>query len=70
MLVMFHTFIRVDSIMYNLTQEDESQALVLINKVYHPSEDRDDILQTLKGQVHRKEKTATFWSDIFGPDNL
>jgi len=42
-------FIREDSIMFNLSKEDDEAALRLIDKVYHKDEDRQEILQTLKG---------------------
>lgn len=44
-------FIKEDSIMFNLSKDDEEGAKRLIDKVYHKDEDRDEILQALKGQV-------------------
>ena len=51
MLFNMCVFIREDSIMFNLSKDDEEGAKRLIDKVYHKAEDRDEILKTLKGQV-------------------
>lgn len=51
MLFSMFVFIKEDSIMFNLSKEDDEGALRLIDKVYHPSEDRNEILATLKKQV-------------------
>ena len=37
--------------MFSLSKEDDAAALRLIDKVYDSSEDRNEILQTLKSQV-------------------
>lgn len=44
-------FIQDDSIMFNLSKDDDESAMRLIEKVYHHSENRKEILKTLKGQV-------------------
>ena len=51
MLFSMFAFIKDDSIMFNLSQDDEQGALRLIDKVYDKSENRDEILKTLKRQV-------------------
>lgn len=48
MLLSMYFFIGDDSIMFNLSKDDDAAALRLIDKVYDKSEDRDEILQTLK----------------------
>lgn len=48
MLVNFVLFIKEDSIMFNLSAENEEEALILIDKVYHAEEDRQEILAALK----------------------
>ena len=49
-LIMFTIFIRKDSIMHNLNKANMNQAdaMILINKVYHSCEDRDELLYALK----------------------
>lgn len=54
MLFNMFVFIKEDSIMFSLSKDDEESAKRLIDKVYHKDEDRDEILQTLKGQVQKK----------------
>ena len=49
MLFNMFVFIREDSIMFNLSKEDDEGAMRLIDKVYHKDEDREEILKTLKG---------------------
>jgi hypothetical protein len=51
MLFNMLVFIKEDSIMFNLSKDDDESALRLIDKVYHKDEDRNEILQALKGQV-------------------
>lgn len=51
MLFNFSIFIKEDSIMFNLSKDDEESALRLIDKLYHKDEDRNEILEALKAQV-------------------
>lgn len=44
MLFSMYFFIQDDSIMFNLSKDDEESALRLIEKIYHPSESRSRIL--------------------------
>lgn len=77
MLFSFFTFVKTDSILFCLRNGDEEQALQLIDKVYHADEDRNDILEQLKREVHKKEKVAeqqdnavdseSYWDKPFGP---
>ena len=68
MLFIFIVFIKEDSIMFNLSQDNDSKALVLIDKIYHKSEDRNVILEALKSQVQKKEKISiSFFEGVFGP---
>jgi MFS family permease len=48
MLLNFVIFIKEDSIMFNLSEDNEAEALILIDKVYHAQEDRQEILAALK----------------------
>ena len=48
MLINFSLFIKEDSIMFNLGQGNDKEALLLIDKVYHKDEDREFILTALK----------------------
>jgi hypothetical protein len=50
MLLSFLILIKEDSIMYNISKGKYQEALNLIDKVYHPSEDREQILESLKSQ--------------------
>ena len=54
MLFNMLVFIKEDSIMFNLSKDDDESAMRLIDKVYHKDEDRDEILQALKAQVQKK----------------
>jgi len=56
MLFNFTLFIKEDSIMFNLSQDKDQEALVLIDKIYHKDEDRQWILAALKNQVQVKPK--------------
>ena len=44
MLFSMFTFIKDDSIMFNLSKDDDESALRLIDKIYDKSEDRNEIL--------------------------
>jgi len=57
MLLSFLLFIGDDSIMFNLSQDEDEAALRLIKKVYHPDEDSEAILFNLKLQCHKKATT-------------
>ena len=58
MLIVFFCCIKTDSIMFNLSQGDEQKALELIDRVYDTkSEDRQEILNSLKSQVKVKSKS-------------
>ena len=48
MLFNFSVFIKKDSIMFNLSQDNDNEALYLIDKIYDKSEDRQFILSALK----------------------
>jgi hypothetical protein len=48
MLLGFLLFVKEDSIMFNLSEGKEAEALVLIKKVYSSEEDPHEILETLK----------------------
>lgn len=48
MLLNFIFFIKEEPIMYSLSKEDDTKALVLINKIYHADEDHEAILRLLK----------------------
>lgn len=62
MLFNFTVFIKEDSIMFNLSQDNDQEALVLIDKIYHQDEDRQWILAALKNQVQRKPRNKlTYW---------
>lgn len=68
MLINFFCFIREDSIMFNLSQGRDERAMVLIEKLYHPEEDRQRILRILKKQVHKKPASnLTYFEGLFGP---
>ena len=68
MLFIFVIFIQEDSIMFNLSQDNDQKAIILIDRIYSKCENRDLILQTLKSQVQKKEKTSTpFFEGVFGP---
>jgi len=54
MLVSFLYFIRCEPIMFSLSHGDEDHAFELIDKVYCDSEDKQQILEVLKDQCHRK----------------
>lgn len=71
MLLNFVLFINEDSIMFNLSEENEEQALILIDKVYHAQEDRQEILAALKNQVKKKSKSElSYWESLFGEKYL
>ena len=53
MLMNMTCFIKEDSIMFNLSQNKEAEAMRLIDKLYDKSEDRQEILYTLKKQVKK-----------------
>lgn len=59
----FCFFIKADSIMFNLSNDNEEEAMVMIERIYHASEDREDILAKLKKQCKKKESksNAGFW---------
>ena len=40
--------------MFNLSINQDENALKLIKKVYHPSENYESVLKTLKGQVLKR----------------
>ena len=73
MLTVFFLFIRTNSIMFNLSKKDEEhdgEALKLIDRVYDSSEDRQEILAVLKGQVKEKPKSnAPYCESLFGKKN-
>lgn len=48
MLLSFQIFIKSEPIMFSLRSNNEEEALVLIDKVYDQSEDRQVILEKLK----------------------
>ena len=58
MITCFTLLIQEDSIMFNLSQGNDAQALNLIKKVYHASENFDNILSTLKIQVQSKQQSS------------
>ena len=71
MLSSFLSFINEDSIMFNLSIDNEDEAMVLIKKVYS-SEDQnyDEILQSLKDQCFKKSADTTSWKEaICGSKN-
>lgn len=49
MLFNMLVFIKDDSIMFSLSKDDDEAAKRLIDKVYHQDEDREEILEALKG---------------------
>lgn len=51
MLMSFYSFIKQDPIMFCLSQDRDDDAMELIEKVYHDSEDKSKILEMLKQQV-------------------
>ena len=60
-------FIKDDSIMFNLSKDDDESALRLIDKIYDQSEDRKEILQTLKQQVQKKSTSSIPYKEaVFG----
>lgn len=70
MLSVFAVFIKTDSIMFNLSVKDEEEALKLIDRVYHKSEDRMEILRVLKTQVYEKPKSnVPYCEQLFGRKN-
>lgn len=71
MLFNFLVFIRAESIMYSLRQGNDAEALILIKKVYHSSEDPQAILRTLKSQCHQQqEQKVPYWESLTGPKYL
>jgi predicted transcriptional regulator with HTH domain len=53
--------------MFNLSCDKEEEALVLIKKIYHPSEDYKAILADLKLQVQKKpSQKLGFIDGLFG----
>lgn len=48
MLFVFVFFIKGESIMSSLRQKNDDEAMILIEKVYHSSENYQAILHTLK----------------------
>lgn len=48
MLINFALFIQEDSIMFNLSENRDDDAIKLIKKVYSPEEDPQEILFNLK----------------------
>ena len=67
MLSSFLFFINDDSIMYNLSLDREEEALRLIKKIYHPSENHEEILKTLKGQCFKRTENVEPWcTAVFG----
>jgi len=48
MLFVFVFFINAESIMFSLRQQNDNEAMILIKKVYHSSEDHQEIMETLK----------------------
>ena len=70
MLVNFFLFIKEDSIMFNLSIDNDESALNLIRKVYE-TKDEKAILSTLKSQVHKKQTVEIKFIDaIFGDKYL
>jgi len=59
MLFNFFVFIKEDSIMYNISKEKYPEALNLIDKVYDPSEDRNEILEELKKQCQKADQNKS-----------
>lgn len=53
--------------MFNLSQGKDEQAMVLIEKLYHPEEDRQRILRILKKQVQKKPASnMTYFEGLWG----
>jgi predicted DNA-binding ribbon-helix-helix protein len=57
--------------MYNLSHDRDVEAMSLIDKVYDEKENRDHILENLKLQCQKKDKTKTnYWKALFGKRHL
>lgn len=71
MLLVFFCAIKTDSIMFNLSHHNDEQALQLIDRVYDTkTQNRDDILASLKSQVKVKvASTETYCESLFGRKN-
>lgn len=67
----FGCLVPSDSIMYNLRNAKENEAKVLIDRIYHESEDRQAILHNLKMQCHKKkDQDISYLESLFGPKYL
>lgn len=51
----FYLFIKYDSIMFSLSKGDDEGALALVDKIYHRSCDRQEIVKELKKQCKKKD---------------
>ena len=59
--------------MYNISKGRDQEALNLIEKVYHQSEDRNDILESLKSQCdtsNKKGESMPYFEALFGPQYI
>lgn len=71
MLAVFFSSIKTDSIMFNVGNQNDEQALQLIDRVYDTkNEDRDEVLTSLKSQVKPKVlSTEGYCESLFGRMN-
>jgi hypothetical protein len=67
MVASFMILIKHEPIMYCLSQDREDEAMQLIHKIYHHSEDKAKILDKLKQQVQKKSSVELpFFQSVFG----
>ena len=67
MLFNFCLFIKTESIMYSIRNNNTDDALIMIDKIYHRDENRLSILKTLQSQCHKKkELQVPYWESLFG----
>ena len=55
--------------MYNLSTDNDEEALLLIEKIYHHTEDKNEILAFLKKQVKKTvhtERKESYLQSLFG----
>lgn len=56
MFTCFVVLFNQDSIMYNLSVNEDEKAMKMIKKIYHKDENHEEILQNLKEQVYMREE--------------
>ena len=69
MLIGFFTLIKVDPIVFSIRNENYFEAIELIKKVYPGSDNPEEVLEQLRGEVSSPVvNNISFSEAVFGPD--